>query len=67
MACSQAIHCQFPSTNIPEYMKEFKLFGSKPKVKKTVNVHVLPGGGYYAYFGYGDVPSGRVSIFTILV
>ena len=25
------------------------------------------GGGYYTYFGYGDVPSGRVSIFTILV
>ena len=24
-------------------------------------------GGYYTYFGYGDVPSGRVSIFTILV
>ena len=49
MACSQAIHCQFPSTNIPEYMKEFKLFGSKPKVKKTVNVHVLPGGGGVLY------------------
>ena len=26
-----------------------------------------PGGGYYTFFGYGDVPSGRVSIFTILV
>ena len=25
------------------------------------------GGGYYTYFGYGDVPSGRVSIFMILV
>ena len=25
------------------------------------------GEGYYTYFGYGDVPSGRVSIFTILV
>ena len=25
------------------------------------------GGGYYTYFGYGDVPSGRVSIFTTLV
>ena len=24
-------------------------------------------GRYYTYFGYGDVPSGRVSIFTILV
>ena len=25
------------------------------------------GGGHYTNFGYGDVPSGRVSIFTILV
>ena len=25
------------------------------------------GGGYYTYFGYGDVPSGRVSIFANLV
>ena len=29
---------------------------------------IFPGGrGIYTYFGYGDVPSGRVSIFTILV
>ena len=31
------------------------------------NLPSAPRGRYYTYFGYGDVPSGRVSIFTILV
>ena len=33
----------------------------------TIKLTAPGGGGYYTYFGYGDVPSGRVSIFTILV
>ena len=40
--------------------------GLPPSFSLTEQQH-RGGGGYYTYFGYGDVPSGRVSIFTILV
>ena len=39
----------------------------RPKTEDRKRRRRRPGGGYYTYFGYGDVPSGRVSIFTILV
>ena len=39
-----------------------KNFRMSKKVMKT-----LSPGVHYVYFGYGDVPSGRVSIFQILV
>ena len=43
-------------------------FGCRFKYLAVSQKPISPrGGGYYAYFGYGNVPSGRVSIFTILV
>ena len=45
----------------------FCYFYRLSRLEKFLSIAIPGGGVHYIYFGYGDVPSGRVSIVHILV